>query len=103
MEWHRLIRIYFPLIMIWSYGLQLSQDGDFQRWNQWFPTTPTPDRPLASVPYALSAERANIPNGAISLDMLDSGLRSSLQPEQTTTISDDFNLTNQDTIFAALI
>ena len=62
----------------------------------------TPDRPLASVPYALSAERANIPNGAISLDMLDSGLRSSLQPEQTTTISDDFNLTNQDTIFAAL-
>ena len=62
----------------------------------------TPDRPLASVPYALSAEHANIPNGAISLNMLDSGLRSTLQPEQTTTISDDLNLTNQDTVFAAL-
>ena len=55
--------------------------GMVQRWNHGFQQL-TPDRPLASVPYAPFVERANIPNGAISLDMLDSGLRSSLQPEQ---------------------
>ena len=55
-EWQLLIRLYFLPIMIWSCGYMVQRrTNGFQQL--------TPDRPLASVPYALSAERANILNG----------------------------------------
>ena len=59
----------------------------------------TPDRPLASVPYALSAERANILNGSISLNQLDSNLQGKLGSKTTATISSSHTITNEDLIF----
>ena len=59
----------------------------------------TPDRPLASVPYALSAERANILNGSISFNQLDSNLQGKLGSKRTATISSSHTITNEDIIF----